>query len=153
MQAVTALQPGRYYHIYNRGNNREDLFLGEHDYRRFFELYAHHMSPVANTYAYCLMRNHFHLLLRIKSEQEWRATLAPEYQTSDLAFKPSQRFSNLFNAYTSGSTPRIGARAVCLKSASHPPSFNVRTYSIGLMAAKSLSNFIAAWRTSVPLPR
>ena len=45
------------------------------------------------------MRNHFHLLVKIKSEQEWRATLAPEYRKADAVFDPSQRFSNLFNAY------------------------------------------------------
>ncbi len=43
-----------------------------------------------DTYAFCLMRNHFHLLVRIKSEQEWRVKLAPEYQKGKVAFSPSQ---------------------------------------------------------------
>jgi REP element-mobilizing transposase RayT len=100
MQAVVPLQPERFYHLYNRGNNREDLFRSERDYRHLLKVYARHISSIADTYAYCLMRNHFHLLVRIKSEQAWRATLAPEYQTTEVVFNPSQRFSNLFNAYT-----------------------------------------------------
>ncbi len=60
------LQPGHYYHLYNRGNNREDLFRAERNYRYFLELYAYHIEPVAETFAYCLLRNHFHLLVKIK---------------------------------------------------------------------------------------
>ena len=58
----------QYYHIFNRGNNRENIFIEERNYHYFLELYAHHIAPVAETYAYCLLRNHFHLLVRIKSE-------------------------------------------------------------------------------------
>ena len=57
---------GHYYHIYNRGNNREDIFIQERNYRYFLRLYAKHIEPMADTYAYCLLRNHFHFLVRIK---------------------------------------------------------------------------------------
>jgi putative transposase len=99
MQTLAPLQPGHYYHIYNRGNNREDLFREERNYRYFLKLYAHHILPVADTYAYCLLRNHFHLLTRIKTEEELKAEqILPASKLVD--FKPSQYFSNLFNAYT-----------------------------------------------------
>ena len=58
------------YHIYNRGNNREDLFKEERNYPYFLNKYFQYVSPVADTYAYCLMKNHFHILLRIKNEDE-----------------------------------------------------------------------------------
>jgi len=45
MQAVASLEPAHFYHIYNRGNNREDLFYSERDYRHFIELYAHLIHP------------------------------------------------------------------------------------------------------------
>ncbi len=80
-----ALFPGEYYHIYNRGNNREDVFVEDKNYHYFLKLYARHIEPVAQTYVYCLLRNHFHFLVRIKEE------LLPK--------QPSQAFSNLFNAY------------------------------------------------------
>ena len=80
------LQPGQYYHIHNRGNNRECIFIEERNYRYFLKLYAEHIEPIADTFAYCLLPNHFHFLVYIKD-------------LSGLK-KPSQHFSNLFNAYT-----------------------------------------------------
>jgi putative transposase len=62
------LQPGQVYHFYNRGNNGEDLFREERNYAYFLKLCAMHILPVADTFAYCLMRNHFHLMVRIKSD-------------------------------------------------------------------------------------
>ena len=66
MPQPVPLQYGKYYHIFTRGNNREDIFLEERNYRHFLQLYAKHIMPIADTYAYCLLRNHFHLLVRIK---------------------------------------------------------------------------------------
>jgi putative transposase len=86
------LQHGSYYHIYNRGVNRENLFVEERNYRYFLQLYASHIEPIAETYAYCLLRNHFHFLVQIKD-------LTGLEDLSGLK-KPSQHFSNLFNAYT-----------------------------------------------------
>ena len=72
------LEHGKYYHIYNRGNNRENIFVEERNYPYFLKLYAQHIFPVADTFAYCLMRNHFHLLVHIKDLSGLGAgTLAP----------------------------------------------------------------------------
>jgi len=60
------LEPGRVYHIYNRGNNRENIFIEARNYRYFLRLYGHYITPIAETFAYCLLRNHFHLAVRIK---------------------------------------------------------------------------------------
>jgi len=86
------LQPGGYYHIYNRGNNRENLFLEERNYRHFLKLYARYVAPVADTYAYCLLKNHFHVLVRIKA--------VAEQDQSGKPLNPSQQFGHLFNAYS-----------------------------------------------------
>jgi REP element-mobilizing transposase RayT len=66
------LIPGCYYHIYNRGNNGENIFREERNYRYFLQLYVKYIVPIAVTYAYCLLANHFHLLVRIKTEDEQR---------------------------------------------------------------------------------
>jgi REP element-mobilizing transposase RayT len=92
------LQYGCYYHIYNRGINRENIFVEEDNYRYFVKLLANHILALVDVYSYCLLRNHFHLLVRIKSEDEIRTDLSNLQNLSSLP-KPSQRFSNLFNAY------------------------------------------------------
>lgn len=94
MAKTTPLTPGKYYHIYNRGNNREDVFIEERNYAYFLNLYNKHIPPVAETNAYCLLKNHFHFLVRIKEDPLGFQNLAGlNYK------KPHQAFSNLFNAY------------------------------------------------------
>jgi len=69
----------------------------ERNYRYFLKLYTRHITPVADTCAYCLLRNHFHFLVQIKAAEEQDLTGFPNL--SGLPRKPSQQFSNLFNAY------------------------------------------------------
>ena len=74
MPKPVPLQYGKYYHIFNRGNNRENIFIEERNYRYFLKLCAKHITHVADTYAYCLLRNHFHFLVRIKTMEEQELT-------------------------------------------------------------------------------
>jgi len=64
------LLPGVYYHIFNRGNNRETLFYTDENYRYFLGKYIKYLTPVLDTFAYCLLPNHFHLVVRVKSLAE-----------------------------------------------------------------------------------
>lgn len=94
MSKPEPLQPDSYYHIYNRGVNRCNLFTQPSDYDLFLKLYIRYIDPIAETFAYCFMRNHFHLFVRIKPSQ-------PDSEFPNLTIPaPSQSFSNLFNAYT-----------------------------------------------------
>jgi putative transposase len=54
------------YHIYNRGNNREDIFYKEKNYHYFLEKYDEYLSSYLNTYAFSLIPNHFHFLIKVK---------------------------------------------------------------------------------------
>ena len=86
----TAFVPGEYYHIYNRGNSKQRIFLSKKDYDRFVALlYVANSSesfnffdlqksgdvflktienPLVSIGAYCLMPNHFHILITPLSE-------------------------------------------------------------------------------------
>ncbi len=94
MTSPPPLQLGAYYHIYNRGSNRENVFREERNYHYFLELYAKHIEPVAETYAYCLLKNHFHLLVRTRENLE-----DPEDSKGLKRPLGSVAFSNFFNAY------------------------------------------------------
>ena len=67
---MQTIEFGRYYHIYNRGINSGNLFEENTNYEHFLKLYEKYINPIADTYAWCLMKNHFHFLVRIKSEEE-----------------------------------------------------------------------------------
>jgi putative transposase len=99
MSKTIPLTGDHFYHIYNRGNNGEDLFREPRNYSYFLQLYIRYAHPVVDTYAYCLMKNHFHLLVRMKSEAELANVNLPGFQNLE-GFSYAQRFSNLFNAYT-----------------------------------------------------
>lgn len=63
---IQALERGNYYHIYNRGTNSVTLFDNKENYEYFLTLYSLHIDPIAETFAWCLMKNHFHFVVRIK---------------------------------------------------------------------------------------
>jgi len=90
MTSPSPLQPGVFYHIYNRGTNREDIFIEGRNYDYFMQLYIKYIEPVVETYAYCLLKNHFHLLVRVKAD--------PKGLERPLG-SASGVFSNFFNAY------------------------------------------------------
>jgi putative transposase len=68
----------------------------------FLNLYAKYTEPVAATFAYSLLRNHFHVLTKTRSEDEIRETLKKTLKVSDKPLGSdylSKRFSDFFNAY------------------------------------------------------
>jgi len=71
----------QYYHIYNRGNNRDLLFYKEYNYSYFLKKYEEYLADHAFTFAYCLLPNHFHFLIKTKT------------------YKVSDQFKKLFQSY------------------------------------------------------
>ncbi len=107
MTSPSPLLYDTYYHIYNRGTNGENIFIEERNYSHFLNLYTKHLELVTGLLAYCMLRNHFHIMVRVKSEDE---IIEHEKTLKDSSSKPSgsdklnpeyasQKFSNFFNAY------------------------------------------------------
>ena len=57
---------GNFYHIFNQGNNRENIFLQERNYVYFLQKVDFYLTDFVELHAFCLMPNHFHFLVRIK---------------------------------------------------------------------------------------
>ncbi len=54
------------YHILTRGNNRQDVFRDEKDYKRYIEILKKYKEKYSfKLYHYILMKNHVHLVLEI----------------------------------------------------------------------------------------
>lgn len=96
MQQSTSLEPGKFYHIYTRGNNKETVFKEQENYYYFLQLYRKYITPYADTFAYCLLPNHIQFLIQVK-EQEFtlQANASGEYKTFNLV----RQFQHLLNAY------------------------------------------------------
>jgi putative transposase len=106
MQKIEPLQHGQYYHIYNCGINGTPLFRENTNYEYFLRLYEKYIEPIADTYAWCLMGNHFHLLVRIKEVEDIIEVISPDrvqnpVRANNFDNKPPHLyFSHLFNAYS-----------------------------------------------------
>lgn len=121
---TTPLEYGQFYHIYNRGINGCNLFYENENYEYFLHLHDKYISVVADTFAWVLMKNHFHFLVRIKKDVEIPYMIKTPEGLSDPSgsgknlsvsdrpesvsntsntskkYKPANQFSHLFNAYT-----------------------------------------------------
>ncbi len=105
-QALPPLEPDCYYHIYNHANGSDALFRSDENYYYFLEKYIQHIDPFVNTFAYCMMPNHFHFFIQVKEDQSQQTSevsknlggLNNEEASKEIDL--SKRLSNLFNAYT-----------------------------------------------------
>ena len=80
-------RPNTFYHLYNRGNRKSDIFLDESDYSVFVILMKKLQKQYSfEIYTYCLMPNHFHILVQTGSEP------------SDI-FKFMHRFMTCYSMY------------------------------------------------------
>ena len=87
--------PEAFYHVYNRGNSYEKLFLNNENYRFFYIKCQNYLSSVSTIYAYSLLPNHFHLLIKTHSSENIKLN-----ENVTFSSHISKTFSNLFNSYT-----------------------------------------------------
>lgn len=111
MSRIIPFVPNEYYHIYNRGVNKMVIFIDKYDYERFQKLlyiinsketgkfsrindYNHSIwkdqigDTLVNIGAYCLMPNHFHILIKSKNKED----------TSKFLQRLQLSYSKYFNA-------------------------------------------------------
>lgn len=114
------LEHDKIYHIYNHANGNEVLFKNDNNYLYFLKKHKEYISPIADTFAYCLMPNHFHIALKIKSEKELfdyffkinkiSKNVMLKDVIDELPKYVSKQFSNLFNAYTKAFNKMFGRK-------------------------------------------
>jgi putative transposase len=59
-------KPNAIYHIYNQGNNRQQIFFSEENYLFFIKKMRTYLLPYGDLLCYCLMPNHFHWLFYVR---------------------------------------------------------------------------------------
>lgn len=89
------LQPGGLYHVYNIGNNRETIFKEDANYHYFLRRLKYYTDAFVIIHAYCLMPNHFHLLIEIPLDKEEHTIPWGESKLSNI----QRAFKNFFTSY------------------------------------------------------
>jgi REP element-mobilizing transposase RayT len=92
------LMCGETYHVYNKAVGNKLLFRKIDDYEYFLEKLSRFIHKVANIYAYCLIPNHFHLLIKIKESNEIPALA--NIDEDDYSKYLMRILSNFFNSYS-----------------------------------------------------
>ncbi|MBS1599416.1 MAG: hypothetical protein JST75_14415 [Bacteroidetes bacterium] len=92
---IEPIVEGNFYHIYNRGINSEDIFQVADDYIDFLDKYAIYLDKIVETLAYCLLKNHFHLLVYTNED----VIVEREDGKGPIRLNASKQFSHFFNAY------------------------------------------------------
>jgi REP element-mobilizing transposase RayT len=100
----TILEPDKFYHVYNHAVGNELLFHSDRNYLFFLKKFKTYLFNYVDVYSYCLMPNHFHFIIKVKSESD---ILDVHYnQNKNETIKGglvyeivSRQFSNLFNSY------------------------------------------------------
>ena len=57
------------YHVYNQGNNQQRIFFNYDNQKLFLDKIRKHILPYADVLAWCLMSNHFHIMIYVNKIQ------------------------------------------------------------------------------------
>jgi len=120
------------YHIFNQGNNRQKIFFERENYLFFLRKIRTYVLPYADIFAWCLMPNHFHLMVMVNEVElvSARALLGAKPSLS-RSFNQSigimlRSYTNAINKQrkTSGSLFRQKTKAECVSCTNEvTPSF------------------------------
>ena len=105
------LESDCFYHMFSRGEADEIVFRCEENYFYFLRKLPVYTDPICSILAFSLMPNHFHFLIRVKSEEELKEAftvnalsasnrISEKLPTFDLSKFVLQQFSNFLNSYT-----------------------------------------------------
>jgi putative transposase len=108
-----AIISNQFYHVYNQGNNRRQLFPDRSNKLFFLKKYRELVAPYAETVAWCLMNNHFHFLLYTNEISVKEINLGhARLQTLSNGFRIlqssySQAFNKMYNQSGSVFRPKV----------------------------------------------
>ncbi|HSY61275.1 MAG TPA: hypothetical protein VK796_05330, partial [Cytophaga sp.] len=152
-----SLSPETVYHVYTHANGFENIFNSDENFHYFLKKYAQYIHPIAETYAYCLMPNHIHFMIKVRSEAEVMKFLREKkldklketglqecfgeklnlqgfQNLGGVSRNISQQFSNLFNAYTKAFNKMYNRKGSLFIPNFKRKEINNETYMTQLMA-------------------
>lgn len=78
IKTTTPILGSKYYHLFNRGTNRQILYYSAANYTYFPKLLDENLDGYVEFLAYSLMPNHFHIILKVKDKLDLDTLLSKE---------------------------------------------------------------------------
>lgn len=137
-------EKGYIYHIYNQGNNRQKIFFKRENYLFFLNKIKKYITPYADIIAWCLMPNHFHLMVLVNEINLPLSALTEGFASSETLGTRTlnqsigimlRSYTNAINKQrnTSGSLFRNSTKAECLNYPNGvTPSFYTTLYGTNI---------------------
>ncbi len=143
------IKEDRLYHIYNKGENKRKIFFSHENYRYFLLKMQQHILPHADILAYCLMPNHYHIMIYVHSfevkqnaKRNFKGPKNPDKKDSEYFVNLNKSIGVLQSSYTrainrekgkTGSLFQQQAKAICLNDneALSPSYYNTYFGSVG----------------------
>lgn len=121
--SIVIFEKNKLFHIYNQGNNRGKIFYNQRNYEYFLLKLRMYLLPYADVLAWCLMPNHFHLMVYVRETENYISK--NENPKSQKTRSLNDSIGILLRSYTrainkqedrSGSLFRSGTKAVAVNS-------------------------------------
>ncbi|HEV8080170.1 MAG TPA: hypothetical protein VGP43_05625 [Chitinophagaceae bacterium] len=124
--------PDNLYHVYNQGNNKQIIFSSQEEYFIFLRLMRKYISPHAEIIAYCLMPNHFHLLIYVDERVSVivkQGGLLIDQLTNGFR-KSLSGYARIYNKHynKTGSVFRQKTKVKCLSDAPDGSAYSLQDY-------------------------
>jgi len=129
-------EQGYLYHIYNQGNNRQKIFFNRENYLFFLKKIRTYILPYVDILAWCLMPNHFHLMVLVNKTETWIDTMTSSHRINSKPRTFNNSIAILLRSYTrainkeqklSGSLFKAHTKAECINCPNGiTPSFIIK---------------------------
>ena len=93
------MDEGKFYHIYNRGINKAPIFFESRNYDYFLKKFDHYLYDFVDLYSYCLLPNHFHLLIKVKEKIHSNHNIKGKSINPKLLMPIEKAFRDFFICY------------------------------------------------------
>lgn len=110
IKTITPILGGRYYHLFNRGSNRQLLFYNRGNYIYFLKLLDRYLTGYTEILSYCLLPNHFHLVVRIKNQLKFdnESTVTNDEKVGELVVRQIKRLFITYAMAINRQEKRVG---------------------------------------------
>ena len=133
-------QPDGVYHIYNHAVGTDTIFKEDENYHFFLRKFSSRIISFVDVFAYCLMPNHFHFLLRIKGETHLETLWQNKPNKKKLNRHEfydeiiTTQFANLFNSYVQAFNRKYFRQGSLLKESFQRKRIDTSEYLIKVIS-------------------